>query len=200
MPVGIEEECEYAANANDGSSPVNNAPTLEQITVINAWSHDNGDEGHSIHENCRGNYLGGLFEYNANGGITPAIGASAIILGSYTRGNVAGLAPAVEPPVNVLVSGWTSDRDSDGFDQWTSGLMTVVDSKILDPTRYSSAGIVVEAQAHVFNTLLRGGRGSAGGGGGPNFIFTDGRAAAEWTGGDSGATTLDVIVRIVGRR
>lgn len=192
VPVGIEEGCEYAANANDGSSPVNGAPTVEQITVIDAWSHDNGDEGHSIHQNCRGTYLGGLYEYNANGGITPAIGGSAVILGTYTRGNVSGITPAVIPDVNVLVSGWTSDRDFDGFEQWTGGLITIVDSKILNSLHYASVGIVSNARAHLFNTQTVGSWGNGAGAGGPNFTFTQGRAAAEWAAGDSGATVFDV--------
>ena len=176
VPIGIEEKCEYAANANDGSSPVNGAPTGEQITVIDAWSHDNGDEGHSIHQNCRATYLGGLYEYNANGGITPAIGGSAVILGTYTRGNLSGITPAVIPDVNVLVSGWTSDRDFDGFAQWTGGLITIVDSKILDSLLYSAVGVVATARARLFNTLIRGGLG-------------------EWRRGWRGRTELHVRAR-----
>ena len=157
-------------------------------------SHDNGDEGHSIHQNCRATYLGGLYEYNANGGITPAIGGSAVILGTYTRGNLSGITPAVIPDVNVLVSGWTSDRDFDGFAQWTGGLITIVDSKILDSLLYSAVGVVATARARLFNTLIRGGLGNGGGAGagGPNFTFAQGRAPAEWVAGYPGATIFDV--------
>lgn len=52
--IGLEEQCEYAANANDGSAPGNGAAEPLHITVIDAWNHDNGDEGHSLHQHCRG--------------------------------------------------------------------------------------------------------------------------------------------------
>lgn len=113
--TGIEEYCEYAANANDGGSPVNGGGVSSLITVIDPWSHDNGDEGHSLHGNCRGFYFSGLYEFNANGGLTPAIGASAVILGALTRGNYVGINPAVLPPVNVFASDWTSTGDGFGF-------------------------------------------------------------------------------------
>ena len=163
--IGLEEQCEYAANANDGSAPGNGAAASLHITVIDAWSHDNGDEGHSLHQHCRGYYLGGLFENNANGGITPAIGADAIILGAQTSGNIAGLSPAVEPAVHVLVSGWTSNGDFDALSQSTGGLATVVDSRIENLRRYAFAGIGPTARVNVFHTPISGNLAVAGGAG-----------------------------------
>ena len=190
--VGNEEECDYAANANDGSSPVNSATDALHVTVINAWSHDNGDEGHSIHQHCRGYYLGGLFENNANGGITPAIGADAIILGAYTRGNLGGILPTVEPVVHVLVSGWTSNRDFEAMEQWTGGLATVVDCTVKDSTRYAFSGIVAKARMHVFNTEITGGQGNTGGAGSPGTVFKSGRAEIRLAVADLSAENLDL--------
>ena len=44
-------------------------------TLTDCWSHDNNDDGYSDHERCEGTVVGGLFEYNGKGGITPAVGA-----------------------------------------------------------------------------------------------------------------------------
>ena len=169
--IGIEEECEYAANANDGSAPGNGAAEPLHITVIDAWSHDNGDEGHSLHQHCRGYYFGGFYENNANGGITPAIGSDAIILGAQTSGNIAGLSPAVEPGVHVLVSGWTSNGDFDALSQSTGGLATVVDSRIENLRRYAFAGIGPTARMDIFNTAISGGLAVAGGAGTPGIVI-----------------------------
>ena len=171
--VGIEEGCEYAANANDGCSPGNYVSPPSLITVIDPWSHDNGDEGHSLHGQCRGFYFASLYEHNANGGLTPAIGANAVIQGALTRGNVAGINPAVIPPVNLLVSDWTSSGDMDGLANWTSGLVTVVSSRVLNPLHYSFNAIVGDARIAVFATVLQGGLGWAAGAGGPNTTFSD---------------------------
>ena len=176
--VGIEEKCEYAANANDGCSPQNYGPSPSPITVIDAWSHDNGDEGHSLHGNCRGFYFAGLYEFNANGGLTPAIGANAVIQGAFTRGNLVGINPAVLPPVNVFVADWTSSGDIiTGLANWTSGLATVVDSRVLHPLGYSFTCVVGDARIAVFRTILQGGIGRAGGG--PNITFSDAPLAVE---------------------
>jgi hypothetical protein len=171
---GIEQRCEYASNTNDGCSPVNNTGTWQSlITVLDGWSHDNGDEGHSLHGRCQAYYFGGLYEFNANGGLTPAIGASAVIHGLLTRGNIAGISPAVIPAVHVLVSDWASRGDLDGLAQSTNGLATVVDSRILNPLRYSFIGVAGDARAAIHRTELVGGQGRAAGAGGPNFTFRD---------------------------
>ena len=163
--TGIEERCEYAANANDGCSPVNYTSVPSLITVIDPWSHDNGDEGHSLHGQCRGFYFAGLYEFNAQGGITPAIGSSAVIQSVLTRGNVAGICPTVNPAVNTLVSDWTSIGDFDGLENWTSGQATVVSSRVLNPLRYSFNGVISAARIAVFDTILQGGLGVAAGAG-----------------------------------
>ena len=102
---GLEDNNEYAANANDGSGPSTYGLPWSSLTVIDAWAHDNGDEGHSIHRNVEAAYFGGLFEYNKNGGITPAMGAKFTAFGPYTRGNAVGVHPAVtllNPPVGII--------------------------------------------------------------------------------------------------
>ena len=189
VPRGIEERCEYAANANDGCAPVNYGVEPARITVIDPWSHDNGDEGHSVHVNCSGCYFGGLFENNANGGITPAIGASAVILGARTRGNVAGLSPAVEPGVNLLAADWISEGDFDGIEQSTGGLATVVDSSIV-PARFGFAAITANARIDVFNKAIRGGFNEVGGAV-ANIRFVTGSVGAGWSR-DPGAALFDV--------
>ena len=190
--IGLEEDCEYAANANDGSSPSNYVPEPLSVTVLNAWSHDNGDEGHSPHVNCRGWYLGGLFENNASGGITPAIGATAVIVGSRTRGNLGGISPTVAPDVHVFVSGWISSGDFEGIEQWTGGLATVVDSRIENPQRYALSAIVPAARIHAFNTRISGGQGITGGGGAAGTVVKTGRAEFIYRRADASATNYDV--------
>ena len=191
VPFGIEEGCEYAANANDGSSP-GSGRELDRVTVLDVWSHDNGDEGHSLHELCRGNYLGGLYEFNTNGGITPAIGASILLEGCYTRGNLSGIVMAVEPSVNAMISGWTSNDDFDGFEQWTGGLGTIIDSAVINPKRYTFVGITRNAQMQAVNTEIRGGQGVAAGAGWPNFVVSTGRYLARWNTQPAGAVTFNL--------
>lgn len=102
---GLEEDNEYAANANDGSGPSTYDPQWSELIVVDAWAHDNGDEGHSIHGNIEASYFGGLFEYNKNGGITPAMGAKFTAFGPYTRANAIGVCPAVtilNAPVDII--------------------------------------------------------------------------------------------------
>ena len=189
---GLEEHCEYAANADDGVSCFNGSSTPFQVTVLDAWSHDNGDEGHSIHNNSSGVYFGGLFEFNTNGGITPAISASAVIVGSRTQGNFAGISPTVEPAVHVLVARWTSSGDRDGLQQWTSGLATVVDARVLNTQRYSFVGVVAAARIHVFNTQITGGLGMNAGAGAAGTIFQNGRAEIGWDAAVAGSDLLDL--------
>ena len=152
----------------------------QRIIVIDAWSHDNGDEGHSIHQNCRACYFGGLFEDNTNGGISPAIGSAAVILGARTSANLIGINPAVEPGVDVLASDWTSDGDFDGLDQWTGGLATVVDSSVVQPLRYAFGAITGNARIAVFNKAIRGGVNDVAGAV-ANIHFIAGSIAAGWS-------------------
>lgn len=104
MVRGLEENNEYAANANDGSGPANYFASWASLEVVDPWAHDNGDEGHSIHRNIAASYYGGLYEYNQSGGITPALGASCTAYGPFTRGNFVGIYPAVtilNTPLNI---------------------------------------------------------------------------------------------------
>ena len=45
------------------------------LTAIDCWSHDNYDDGYSDHENGEATIIGGLYEHNVKGGITPSYGA-----------------------------------------------------------------------------------------------------------------------------
>lgn len=57
-------------------------------TMIDCWSHDNNDDGYSDHERCETTIIGGLFEYNVKGGITPSYGSHDTIYNAYCRKQV----------------------------------------------------------------------------------------------------------------
>lgn len=57
-------------------------------TMIDCWSHDNNDDGYSDHERCETTIIGGLFEYNAKAGLTPAYGCHDTIYNAYCRKQV----------------------------------------------------------------------------------------------------------------
>lgn len=57
------------------------------VTMIDCWSHDNNDDGYSDHGGCEGTIIGGLFEYNVKGGLTPSYGAHDTYKNCYTRKN-----------------------------------------------------------------------------------------------------------------
>ena len=57
------------------------------VTMIDCWSHDNNDDGYSDHGGCEGTIIGGLFEYNTKGGLTPSYGAHDTYKNCYTRKN-----------------------------------------------------------------------------------------------------------------
>lgn len=71
--------CEYAGNFWDGGNVHCAQTNTHQMPIvyqaIDAWSHDNRDDGDSMHEVCLGTYWGGLYEYNGDRGIVPAYGA-----------------------------------------------------------------------------------------------------------------------------
>ena len=54
-------------------------------TLIDCWSHDNNDDGYSDHERCETTIMGGLFEYNDKGGLTPSYGAQDSFYNVYCR-------------------------------------------------------------------------------------------------------------------
>lgn len=57
-------------------------------TFINCWAHDNNDDGISLHERSEFTVIGGLYEYNKNGGgITPANGSHCTCIGVTARKN-----------------------------------------------------------------------------------------------------------------
>ena len=89
--IAIERLCESAGNVVDGFNAHRYAtnPTHEQVTSLcfDAWSHDNGDDGDSLHEDCLGTYYGGLYEYNGDRGIATAVGAHTVAYGSVARYN-----------------------------------------------------------------------------------------------------------------
>lgn len=94
--IGVELiRCE-AARAFSGSTTgdgfnahsTTTDPALAKHTVatmIDCWSHDNNDDGYSDHERCETTIIGGLFEYNVKGGITPSYGSHDTIYNAYCR-------------------------------------------------------------------------------------------------------------------
>ena len=45
------------------------------VSLIECWSHDNNDDGYSDHERSETTIIGGLYENNLKGGITPSYGS-----------------------------------------------------------------------------------------------------------------------------
>lgn len=94
--IGVELiRCE-AAQAFSGSTTgdgfnansTTTDPALAKHTVatmIDCWSHDNNYYGYSDHERCETTIIGGLFEYNVEGGITPSYGSHDTIYNAYCR-------------------------------------------------------------------------------------------------------------------
>lgn len=94
--IGVELiRCE-AARAFSGSTTgdgfnahsTTTDPALAKHTVatmIDCWSHDNNDYGYSDHERCETTIIGGLFEYNVEGGITPSYGSHDTVYNAYCR-------------------------------------------------------------------------------------------------------------------
>ena len=60
------------------------------VTLIDCWSHDNKDDGYSDHERSETTIIGGLYEYNGKGGVTPAYGSHCTCYDVYSRNNYAG--------------------------------------------------------------------------------------------------------------
>ena len=59
-------------------------------TFIDCWSHDNNDDGYSDHERAESTFIGGLFEYNKKGGVTPSFGAHITCYNVLSRHNYCG--------------------------------------------------------------------------------------------------------------
>ena len=64
----------------------------KQTNVIlhNCYSHDNNDDGYSDHERSETEIIGGLYEYNGKGGITPSYGSHCVCRDVYSRKNCSG--------------------------------------------------------------------------------------------------------------
>ena len=60
------------------------------VTLIDCWSHDNNDDGYSDHERAEHTMIGGLFEYNTKGGVTPSYGAHITCYNVLSRCNYNG--------------------------------------------------------------------------------------------------------------
>lgn len=60
------------------------------VTLIDCWSHDNADDGYSSHRHAESTVIGGLFEYNGKGGITPSYGEHCSCYNVYSRHNYNG--------------------------------------------------------------------------------------------------------------
>ena len=70
------------------SGDINSKQTT--ISLIDCWSHDNNDDGYSDHERSEITIIGGLYEYNKKGGITPSYGSHCTCYDVYSRKNYAG--------------------------------------------------------------------------------------------------------------
>lgn len=89
------DECAYCGN--DGANGHFNAATdWQNLPLRNSgnivehyygWYHDNFDDGLSYHEAGHTYILGGLFEYNGDGGVRPSNTCSAEIHNAYARRN-----------------------------------------------------------------------------------------------------------------
>lgn len=74
-----------------GDNSTDAAAKYSTCTMIDCWSHDNNDDGYSDHERCETTIIGGLFEYNGKGGLTPSYGAHDTIMGAFCRYNKIGI-------------------------------------------------------------------------------------------------------------
>ena len=59
-------------------------------TLIDCWSHDNRDDGYSIHYRCEDTIIGGLYEWNGKAGITPSFGSHCDCFNAIARNNYNG--------------------------------------------------------------------------------------------------------------
>ncbi len=57
------------------------------VSLIDCWSHDNNDDGYSDHERSETTIIGGLYEYNGKGGVTPSYGSHCNCYNVHSRHN-----------------------------------------------------------------------------------------------------------------
>lgn len=55
--------------------------------LVDCWAHDNFDDGYSDHERSETTLIGGLYEYNGKGGVTPSYGSHCSCYNVYARHN-----------------------------------------------------------------------------------------------------------------
>ena len=77
----------FNVHSSTGSS-IDTESKRTTATLIDCWSHDNNDDGYSDHEGCEVTIIGGLFENNDKGGLTPSFGAHDKYIGCYVRNNL----------------------------------------------------------------------------------------------------------------
>jgi len=148
--TATETDCEYAANANDGrgvTCAVAGTPIIS--TVTRPWSHDNGDEGVSDHDDGSfSTYVDALLEYNAHGGSTWVQGAPVVFTNPHTRHNTFGLHASVGQTVGT-VTGWLSENDTYSAAATGNSTLTFSGSTILSPVTAAlyagSAGDTINA-------------------------------------------------------
>lgn len=60
------------------------------VRLLNCWSHDNMDDGYSDHYRGYAEIIGGLYEYNGKGGITPSYSTNCVCRDLIVRQNYNG--------------------------------------------------------------------------------------------------------------
>lgn len=87
--------------AYDGETDAHESGTI----LDNCWAHDNMDDGYSEHHRAECTFIGGLYEYNGKGGITPSYGSQVSCYNVVSRHNYNGF---------IVVADGTSDHRSGG--------------------------------------------------------------------------------------
>ena len=86
--------CYYGERGDgfNGHSTNTGDPFSKQTTAlfVDCWSHDNADDGYSDHERSETTIIGGLYEYNGKGGVTPANGSHCTCYNVISRKNYSG--------------------------------------------------------------------------------------------------------------
>lgn len=95
---GTLDKCEARFNTNDGF----NLHFYGETTLIDCIGSDNRDDGVSHHEFCVGTIIGGKYERNGSGGVTPANNARVTTTGAIIRGNGIGISQNVNQDVETI--------------------------------------------------------------------------------------------------
>lgn len=73
------QHCQISSNGDgfNGHALSSGETFSKQVcaSLIDCWSHDNNDDGYSDHERSETMIMGGLYEYNKKGGVTPSYGS-----------------------------------------------------------------------------------------------------------------------------